>query len=198
VLAIAVVALARQIGVLHERIAPVGALALGQGPQPGQAAPQVQGRALDGNIITIGAPRADEKLQLMMFVAPTCPVCKALIPTALNFAQTESLDLLFVGDGDGAEHRKMATRFGIDEGHFVNSPDIGMTYRVGKLPYAVLLGPTGVVIAQGLVNTREHLESLLAVHETGFASIQDYLKTQDSSQPAHSEKKVVANGRSPH
>ena len=32
ILAITVLALARQIGVLHERIAPVGALALGQGP----------------------------------------------------------------------------------------------------------------------------------------------------------------------
>lgn len=196
-LSVIVAALARQIGVLHERIAPVGALALGQGPQPGQAAPQVVGRTLDGAILTVGAPRAGDALQLILFVATTCPVCKALIPTAQNFAQTESIDLLFVGDGDSAEYRKMAARFSIDERRFVNSADVGMTYRVGKLPYAVLLAPTGIIIAQGLVNTREHLESLLGVHETGFASIQDYLQSQKSSQPSPLEK-VAADGRSPH
>ena len=40
-LAVTVLALARQVGVLHERIAPVGALALGRGPQTGESAPRL-------------------------------------------------------------------------------------------------------------------------------------------------------------
>ena len=40
-LAVAMLALVRQLGVLHERIAPAGALTLGRGPQPGEAAPRV-------------------------------------------------------------------------------------------------------------------------------------------------------------
>jgi len=46
---------------------------------------------------------------------------------------------------------------------------------VEKLPYAVLLDAAGIVRAKGLVNTREHLESLLEAHERGVASVQDYL-----------------------
>ena len=34
---------------------------------------------------------------------------------------------------------------------------------------------TGVIRAKGLVNNREHLESLLIAEETGFGTIQAYL-----------------------
>jgi methylamine dehydrogenase accessory protein MauD len=51
-----------------------------------------------------------------------------------------------------------------------------MTYGVAKLPYAVLIDEHGVVAAQGLVNTREHLESLFEAQRHGVASIQEYLK----------------------
>ena len=33
-------------------------------------------------------------------------------------------------------------------------------YEVGRLPYAVLVDAAGIVRAKGLVNSREHLESL--------------------------------------
>lgn len=174
-LAVTVIALARQIGVLHERIAPVGALAMSQGPQPGQAAPVVRGQLLAGPELTIGGPRASERLQLLFFVSPSCPVCKQLLPTARKFARAEDIDLLLVGDGDVAEHRAMAVRHDVDPGMFVMGGDIGRAFQVGKLPYAVLIDPRGLIVAQGLVNTREHLESLTSVQETGFKSVQDYL-----------------------
>jgi len=53
-----------------------------------------------------------------------------------------------------------------------------MTYRVDKLPYAVLLDDSGLIAAKGLVNSREHFESLIIAKEMGFASIQKYLKAQ--------------------
>ena len=175
-LSIVVLALARQIGVLHERIAPVGALAIGKGPQPGEAAPLVSVRALDGTSIMIGAPQTSTRLRLLFFVAPSCPVCKQLIPTARRFARSEAIDLLFVGDGDLEEHRRMAARYEIAPGHFINSQQAVLAFHVGKLPYAVLIDPSGTIVSQGLVNTREHLESLLTVAETGFTSIQEFLR----------------------
>jgi methylamine dehydrogenase accessory protein MauD len=51
-----------------------------------------------------------------------------------------------------------------------------MTYGVAKLPYAVPIDEEGIVAAQGLVNTREHLESLFEAQRHGVASIQDYLE----------------------
>ena len=58
-----------------------------------------------------------------------------------------------------------------------------MTYRVGKLPYAVLIDETGVIRAKGLINTREHLESLIQAKEMGIASIQEYLHKHTGSDP---------------
>ena len=49
-----------------------------------------------------------------------------------------------------------------------------MTWQVGKLPYAALIDASGVLRAKGLVNTREHLESLFEAKERGVASIQDW------------------------
>ena len=47
-----------------------------------------------------------------------------------------------------------------------------------KLPHAVLIGEDGTVLSKGLVNSREHLESLVTAHEMGVVSVQDYLKSK--------------------
>jgi methylamine dehydrogenase accessory protein MauD len=177
-LSVAVLALARQVGVLHERVAPAGALISGSGPGVGEQSPRIEVHALAGNAITIGATLATGKALLMLFVSQTCPICKKLIPIALDFARSERLDVLFVGDADLAEQKKLISQFGIAEHRFINGPEIGMTYRIDKLPYAVLLDDLGVIAAKGLVNSREHFESLIIAKETGFASIQSYLKAQ--------------------
>jgi len=190
VTAAAVLALARQVGVLHERIAPVGALAIGKGPQPGEAAPSVAARALNGDARTIGGAARDNALRMLFFVAPSCPVCKQLIPTARRFARSENVELTFVGDGDAAQHRAMAEAHGIALDHFIVSGDAGRAYHVGKLPYAVLIDPAGTIVSQGLVNTREHLESLLTVSETGLASIQDYLRGRREQAAALSKEET--------
>jgi methylamine dehydrogenase accessory protein MauD len=178
VLSVAVLALARQVGVLHERVAPAGALINGAGPGVGEPSPRLEVHALAGNAITIGGSLAAGKAILMLFVAQTCPICKKLIPIAIDFAKSERLDVLFVGDADLSEQKKLIAQFNIDEHCFVNGPEIGMTYRVDKLPYAVLLDDQGVIAAKGLVNSREHFESLIIAKETGYATIQSYLKAQ--------------------
>jgi methylamine dehydrogenase accessory protein MauD len=170
-----IMALARQVGILHERLAPVGALTIGADPVVGKAAPRVSVRTFSGTQIEVGAPVAAGTAQLLLFVAPDCPVCKKIIPLAQAFARRERLDLLFVGDGELGEQQQLARQFAIDFDRFVSDAHIGMAFRVGKVPYAVLLDPTGVIVAMGLVNSREHLESLVVAHETGYASIQSYL-----------------------
>ncbi len=177
-LSVAVLALARQVGVLHERVAPAGALISGSGPGVGEQSPRLEVHALAGNAITVGGTLAAGKALLMLFVSQTCPICKKLIPIALDFAKSERLDVLFVGDADLAEQQKLISQFGIAENRFINGPEVGMTYRIDKLPYAVLLDDRGVIAAKGLVNSREHFESLIIAKETGFASIQSYLKAQ--------------------
>ncbi len=174
-----VLALIRQIGVLHERIAPMGALTIDKGPKVGEQSPVFElTDFLPRRPITFGAPRADGRSQLLMFVSATCPVCKKLIPIAKSVAASESrwLDLIFTSDGEPAEQDAFIRRHQLASYPFVLSAELGMTYRVSKLPYAVLVDGEGVVRGKGLVNTREHLESIVAAKQMNVASIQDYLK----------------------
>lgn len=170
-----IAALARQIGILHERLTPLGALTIGADPVVGRVAPRLSARALSGATINIGAPGTAGVAQLLLFVSPECPICKKVIPMAQAFAHREQLEILFVGDGKEAEQVQFARRFGIEPGRFVNGPEIGMAFHVAKLPYAVLLDRAGVISAMGLVNSREHLESLVVAEESGYSSIQSYL-----------------------
>jgi len=180
VLAVAVLALARQVGVLHERIAPVGALALGRGPQTGESAPRLTVRTLAGGAVEIGGPLPEGPLRLLFFVSPTCPICKSLLPTVKVFAQSERLDLLLIGDGDEDQQRQMAQRHAIELERFANAPEVGRAFQVAKLPYAVLISAAGLIVAQGLVNSREHLESLVTAYELGLRSVQEYLARRTS------------------
>lgn len=179
-LAVAVLALARQVGVLHERIAPVGALALGRGPQTGESAPRLTVRTLAGGTVEIGGPLPEGPLRLLFFVSPTCPICKSLLPTVKAFAQSEHLDLLLLGDGDAEQQRQMVERHAIELERFANAPEVGRAFQVAKLPYAVLVSTAGIIAAQGLVNSREHLESLVTAHELGLRSVQEYLARRAS------------------
>jgi methylamine dehydrogenase accessory protein MauD len=176
-----ILALARQIGVLHDRVAPAGALMNGAGPGVGEPSPRIEVHALAGNAITVGGKLGAGKALLMLFVSSSCPICKKLIPIAKNFAKSERLDVLFVGDADPAEQRELIAQFELDEHRFVNGPEVGMTYRIDKLPYAVLLDDAGTIAAKGLVNSREHFESLIVAKESGYATIQSYLKSQSEA-----------------
>jgi methylamine dehydrogenase accessory protein MauD len=175
VLAIVVFGLARQVGVLHERVAPMGAMTSDHGPAVGEAAPRLTAATLSGERLEIGGPSLCGRSRLLLFVAPTCPVCKKLLPIARSFASAERLEVVLVGDGDVAEQRAMVRQFALEQLPYVVSPQLGLAFQVGKLPYAILIDADGVVRAKGLVNTREQLESLVIAEETGFGTIQAYL-----------------------
>jgi methylamine dehydrogenase accessory protein MauD len=175
-LGLALLALARQVGVLHVRLAPAGALLSGKGPAVGEPAPVLDAVSLDGAPVVIGKPLANGRTQLLLFVSPSCPLCKDLIPIARNFAKTERLDIVFVGDDEVSEQRAMVARLDMGSLPFVNSSIVGRAFHVDRLPHAALIGADGTLISKGLVNSREHLESMITAHEMGMVSVQDYLK----------------------
>lgn len=179
-LLVAVFALARQIGILYERVAPMGALMIDTGPKVGEAAPRLEVPSLHGGSVSIGA--AAQHSQLLFFLSPTCPVCKKLLPILKSIAGAESswLRLVFASDGDAPEHQAFAKRVGLDAFPYLLSTELGMAFRIGKLPYAVLLDEGGRVRAKGLVNSREQLESLFTAKELNVASVQAFLDGQSS------------------
>lgn len=176
-LAAVVLALVRQIGILHERVAPAGALLGHEGPRPGEAAPSLEVEDLAGRPVRIGGADPTGVATLLLFVSPSCPVCKALLPAArsLRDAEKGALRLVLASDGPREEQAAFAAAHGLEGEVYVLSAELGILYQVARLPHAVLLDAQGVVRARGLVNSREHLESLVEAKARGVASVQEYL-----------------------
>ena len=132
---------------------------------------------MTGGVHRVGAPSQAGRSNLVFFLSPTCPVCKELLPALRSLAQAERawLDVLLASDGPRAEHERLVADHRLSEFPYLLSTDLGMTYKVSKLPYAVLIDGKGILRAHGLVNSREHLESLLEAMERRVASLQDYL-----------------------
>jgi methylamine dehydrogenase accessory protein MauD len=186
VLALVVLALVRQIGVLHDRIAPTGALMLAKGLTIGEPAPIVAVTDLDGASRNVGGLRNDGRNTLVMFVSPTCPVCKVLLPVLKSSARTEQqwLDILLASDGEVEKQTEFRRQNGLTSLPYILSPTLGIAYQINRLPYAVLLDERGAVLARGLINSREHLESLFEAKRLGVASVQAYLEARHTDRAA--------------
>ena len=181
---VALWALARQVGILYERVAPIGALITDAGPKLGEVAPKFELPALNGASISIGGQRPLS--QLLFFLSPTCPVCKKLLPIlkSASNAEREWLQVVLASDGEATQHLAFYRDAKLTEFPYVLSSDLGMTYRVSRLPYAVLIDETGAIRAKGMINNREQLESLFNAKELGVGSVQDFLTGNISTYPS--------------
>ena len=168
-------ALSRQVGVLFERVAPMGALVTDAGPAVGEPSPAFSLRGIQSEQVEIGG--STELPTLLFFLSPSCPVCKKLIPVlkALQRDERRQLRVVLASDGEQVDHLGFVREQGLEAMPYLLSTELGMSYRVSRLPYGVLLDVQGKVAAKGLVNSREQLDSLLNAHDMRTPSIQQYL-----------------------
>ena len=136
VLGIVVVALARQVGTLHLRLGPRGALEIDtEGPTLGEALPPVEARGADGMSLLVGGAGGR---RLVMFSSPTCIVCREVAPAVP--AAARSADLV---------------------PQIVHDPDVERTFDVPGTPFLMVLDELGIVRAKGTVNNLEQVEGLV-------------------------------------
>ena len=146
VLCVVVVALARQIGTLHLRLGPRGALEMDdEGPALGEAPQPHDTQDLSGRAVSIGGPGES---QLLLFVSPGCHICEQVLPS-LPAVRSKDLAPYVVTDLDPAE---TASQFG---GRRLEAPIVPGT------PYVVVLDDLGMVRAKGTVNNLEQMEGLI-------------------------------------
>ena len=186
VLALLVLALSRQVGILHERVAPAGALQPTSGPKVGELTSELSVKTLDEAALVIGGPNSSDLASFILFISPTCPVCKSLVPTAKSLVQSEKnrMRLIFASDGGELDqHKTYASDLQLSGYPYVLSEQLGMSYQVSKLPFAVLIAADGTLKSKGLVNTREHMESLIESMDSGIATVQEYVgKVQEEME----------------
>ena len=136
VLCVVVVALARQVGTLHLRLGPRGALEIdSEGPALGDVVPSVRARGADGAPVVLGGPGPK---RLILFSSPTCIVCREVAPAIPAAAQAGGL-----------------------QAQVVHDPEAERTFDVPGTPFVVVLDELGVVRAKGTVNNLEQVEGLV-------------------------------------
>jgi methylamine dehydrogenase accessory protein MauD len=103
-------------------------------------------------------------------------VCESLLPVLKSSRKDERkwLQIVLASDGEPGAHREFVRSHGLTDFPYVVSAALGMTYQVSRLPFAALLDAAGKLRARGLVNSREHLESLFEAQKLGVASLQEY------------------------
>jgi methylamine dehydrogenase accessory protein MauD len=158
VLCMVVVALARQIGTLHLRLGPRGALELDdEGPALGEAPPPIDTLALSGEEITLGGPG---EAQLLLFVSPGCHVCEQVLPSLPAIASVGHFRPYVVTDVDVID-----TANGLDvnaiAAPIIPGQKVAMRYEVPGTPYVVVLDSAGIVRSKGTVNNLEQMEGLI-------------------------------------
>jgi len=180
--AVVIFALTRQIGILFERIAPAGALAMNQTLEVGSPAPELTLQSLSNGLVNVGGKSKDDKSQLVFFVSPDCPVCKTLLPALKSAEKSEAswVNLILASDGTKQDHAGFVSQYNLKGFPYIVSELLGKSYGVAKLPYAVLIDEQGNVASMGIINSREHLDSLFEAKERNIASIQEYMQEKSS------------------
>jgi hypothetical protein len=136
VLVVVVAALAREVGTLHLRLGPRGALEIDtEGPQVGGAPDPIPARGVDGSAIELGGPGAP---RLVLFSSPSCPICAEVAPGVPVAATTAGLVPQIVYDPAAEE-----------------------AFDVPGTPFVVVLDELGIVRAKGTVNNLEQVEGLV-------------------------------------
>jgi hypothetical protein len=135
-LTVAVLALAREVGMLRLRLGPASALEIaGEGPELGSRS----------TVIARFRPGADAELALAVFASEGCHVCRSLEPTVSALARDPVL--------------------AVETFEEARDADVWSELEVPGSPYAVALDLEGTVLAKGTFNNLAQLESVLATAE---------------------------------
>ena len=162
-LALGVVALslARQIGVLHERTAPVGGLL----QKARQEASNVDRIDLDAVRVATAAGFAGRLRQLskgravaLLFVSEQCAVCKSLLPGyAAALRRYQALPLILLGGSASVDLADFANRHGLPPERVIASSDLAVTLQVMQTPTLALLDAQGRLLDRVRLRGPAHL-----------------------------------------
>ena len=159
--AVAVVALIRQVGILHLRIRPVAGLTGAGGPS--------LGTKLNLPTEIADATGRGATHYLLGFVSPTCGLCKAVVPAlgAVAKAHAPQTAVLLVLDATPERAAEYLRSSGA--GHLPHLAYAGSfaASAIPGAPWIVITDRSGVVLNSGAVNTLDNIEEMLSQVASG-------------------------------
>jgi hypothetical protein len=168
-----VVALIRQVGVLHLRIQPVAGVTGAGGPAYGS------GLELPAGLAELTRRKAERFL--VGFISPTCGVCGPLTSAFGRIARSAGPDtgVLLVIDARQREADSYVRSKGVSFLPYI-ADTASFAANVPGAPWAVVTDGSGMVIVSGGVNTLDQVEEMLAQAEDLMAD------PPPGAAPAHS------------
>jgi hypothetical protein len=160
---VAVVALIRQVGVLHLRLAPVAGIQGIGGPTYGSEL------SLPASLSELTQRSAT--CYLIGFLSPTCGVCGPLAGAFGQIARTapEDTAVLLVVDASAPEAGKYLQSKGVGSLPYI-ADSVSFSANVPGAPWAVVTDEKGTVVISGGVNTLDNIEEMLAQAATIIAN----------------------------
>jgi methylamine dehydrogenase accessory protein MauD len=159
--AVVLLAFIRHVGVLTQRIDPIGALQDDRvGPTPGYRLPKV---ALEPVQTTSAGAPFTAPLSLLYFFAPDCSLCADLIPSIQAVAKSYTeLAVYFVSEVTATQATTYIQRHNVAQPTYV-ADDLFHAWSIDGTPFFVVATSDGTVVQSGSTNTLEQLETLLEV-----------------------------------
>jgi methylamine dehydrogenase accessory protein MauD len=162
-LGLVVFSLARQIGILHERTAPLGVLQAAPALEQGSEVPDLDMPTLAGGRVGLRDAGDRGHWTALLFVATDCPICKSVLPAYLDQLHDRrgSLAGYWVSDGaDMAAYPAYAEAHGLDEAHYLVSQELGLHLQVRQLPSLVLIDDSARLAVNQVVQSPRQLQAL--------------------------------------
>jgi methylamine dehydrogenase accessory protein MauD len=173
---VVLMAVLRQVGLLHLRVGPAAARTMNLGPEIGSRLPELNIADASGlplDVTFLGRPH------MIIFVSSTCDACADLMPAVRTLVKSEGdrVAVILVAVDHSDEHAEAFSALqGLHEVKFINDPRAPIELGVMSAPYAILADRDGVVRAKGLVNHIEHLDSLMHALAVGHPTMESYLR----------------------
>jgi methylamine dehydrogenase accessory protein MauD len=172
-LAVVVLSLARQVGILHERLTPAGMIRSQQEVKPGERVPEVELPLLSGGSVALGEPNGNgAALTALLFISADCPICKSVLP-----AYQAQLDQaangcrgFWVADGAMPDYADYVDRYAIEPDRFAISPELARVLGVRQIPALALLDEDARLLTLETVTGPRQLGRLFAVRPAGTSS----------------------------
>lgn len=180
---LSVIVLFRQLGVLHLRFGPRGALSTEEGPELHVLAPVIDSVDTSGRARHLGGPGRPTTL---VFVSPQCSICEDLLPAirAVYRSIPRDSQLMVVSTGNDEISASYARR--LKPVPVLADPSVAEVFQVAATPFAVHLDSGGLVARKGVVNTREQLESV--ADEPGHALVGELQLSSNGQKEVHSHE----------
>ncbi len=161
-LAIVVLSLARQVGILHERLSPAGMTRAREGIQIGQMVPAQALESLSGAPVAFsGAPCA------LLFVSSECPICRSVLPAFEDALRDSAYQGFWVADGlpgpsgDLPDYGRYAADHHVDPDRLLVSQALGLSLDVRQIPALVLLDEEQRLVARETLTGPRQVAALM-------------------------------------